>query len=51
MIQTILTQTQFVAQLYTKIFAGMFCNGAGIFILCLFGAAALAFWAKSKLES
>jgi len=51
MIQTLLTQTQFVAQLYTKIFGGLFCNGAGIFIICLFGVAALAFWVKAKLES
>ena len=50
-IQTLLTQTQFVAQLYTKIFGGLFCNGAGIFIICLFGVAALAFWVKAKLES
>lgn len=51
MIQTILTQVQFVAQLYTKIFGGMFCNGAGIFIVGLFTLAGLAFWAKAKLES
>jgi len=38
-------------QLYTKIFGGMFCNGAGIFIIGLFTVAGLAFWVKAKLES
>jgi hypothetical protein len=38
-------------QIAAKIFSGFFLNGPSLFIICLFGVAALAFWAKAKLES